>query len=422
MGGELATASDQVPTQEERFRRRWPKRLSATLSILAALVVVPTAIGSVLPGIPIVGLAAAVLTGFYALHLVLIGIGGAAAAIVARRLTARKRFVTVIVLNTVAAVILVVPLFSQVIAAERAGAKISWMAHMIMGAPLPKLQPSRTVEYATLAGRRLFLDIYDPSHRVLSAQSTPVIMIHGGGFLYGHRSDGRDWDRWFAERGYTVFDVDYRLTPPVSWNLAAQDVACAMSWVREHQRTLNVSAAHTLIVGQSAGASLALQVAYGIGDDSVKSSCGGVVEAPIAVFALYPVEDFRLAWRENLRVGPANGRDINIGYIGGSPQEFPERYQAVSPVDHVRAGIPPTMIAFGAHDHLVPVIGHGALSAKLQTLGVPRVFLEIPYSDHGYDLVWGSLGGQTTRAVLSRFLAEHCPAAARVTGTQAKEG
>ncbi len=413
--------------QEEGFRRRWPKRLAVGLAILAALVAVPAAIGSVLPGIPLIGLAAAVLTGFYALHMVLIGIGGAIAAFVARRLAASKGFVALIALNAVAAAVLLVPLSSQVSAAEGAGAKISWGSHMIMGAPLPKLQPSRTVEYATVEGRKLLLDIYDPSDRARGAQSTPVIMIHGGGFLYGHRSDGRDWDRWFADGGYTVFDVDYRLTPPVSWNVAAQDVACAMSWVREHQRALNVSAAHTLIVGQSAGASLALQVAYGIGDSSVRSSCGGSVEAPVAVFALYPVEDFRLAWTENLRVGPANGRDINIGYIGGSPQQFPERYQAVSPIDHVRPGIPPTMIAYGAHDHLVPVIGHSALSAKLQTLGVPSVFLEIPYSDHGYDLVWGSLGGQTTRAVLSRFLAEHCPPTdphleVKGAGTQAKEG
>jgi acetyl esterase/lipase len=234
-------------------------------------------------------------------------------------------------------------------------------------------------------------------------------MIHGGGFVHGKRSDGRDWDRWFAERGYTVFDVDYRLNPPVNWNLAAADVACALSWIRQHEQELNVVAAHALIVGQSAGASLALQVAYGVGDDSVRSSCDGVVGVPVAVLAIYPAEDFKLAWEQDLKLGPVSGRDINIGYIGGSPEQFPERYRAVSAIEHVRPGLPPTMVTYGAHDHLVPISGHAELHSRLEQFSIPSVLLEIPYSDHGYDLVWGSLGAQITRHVLMNFLSAHCP-------------
>jgi hypothetical protein len=38
---------------------------------------------------------------------------------------------------------------------------------------------------------------------------------------------------------------------------------------------------------------------------------------------------------------------------------------------------------------------------------VPNVRLVVPYSDHGYDAFWGSIGGQITRHVLGDFLSQH---------------
>ena len=131
---------------------------------------------------------------------------------------------------------------------------------------------------------------------------------------------------------------------------------------------------------------------------------------PDAAFALYPAEDFGLLWTEERRVGPLDTRDVDITYIGGPPAQFPDRYRAVSPMAHVRAGLPPTLIAYGAADHLIPIGGHGPLAAKLTEVGVPNVLLAIPYNDHGYDAFWGSIGGQITRHVLGEFLRRHFPA------------
>ncbi len=236
-----------------------------------------------------------------------------------------------------------------------------------------------------------------------------VVMIHGGGYSMGERSDGVQWDRWFAARGYPVFDVDYRLDPPVSWNLAAPDVACAMMWIAAHANEYHIAPDRILITGQSAGGGLALQVAYGLGDGTVTSSCGGTVPQPKAVFALYPPEDFVMAWDMDTGVGPLSSRTLNTGYIGGSPEQFSDRYAVVSPVFHVRPGLPPTLIAAGAHDHLVPFEGHVEIMDKLNAAGVPVKLLRIPVGEHGYDLMWGSIGGQVTRKVVGDFLDKYLP-------------
>jgi acetyl esterase/lipase len=226
----------------------------------------------------------------------------------------------------------------------------------------------------------------------------------------GERSDGIRWDRWFADRGYTVFDVDYRLDPPVSWNLAAPDVACAMAWVASHASEYHIAPDRMLITGQSAGGGLAMQVAYGLGDGTIVSSCGGTVPQPKAVFALYPPEDFAMAWNLDMGLPPVGARVLNTGYIGGSPEQFPDRYRYTSAVFHVRPGLPPTLIAAGALDHLVPFGGHTEIVEKLNAAGVPNELLSVPYGEHGYDLAWGGIGGQITRKVVADFLAKYLPA------------
>ncbi len=196
----------------------------------------------------------------------------------------------------------------------------------------------------------------------------------------------------------------------MTWNKAAQDAACAASWIAANAAEFNVNPERMLISGQSAGAGLALQVAYGLGDGTVVSSCGGKVPQPAAVFAIYPPEDFELGWNLNTALPGMSARSVEAQYIGGSPQQFPERYRAVSAIYHARPGLPPTLITGGDHDHLVPYGGHLEMVAALNRANVPNVLVTIPYAEHGYDLVWNSLGAQITRQAVAKFLDQYLPA------------
>ena len=47
-----------------------------------------------------------------------------------------------------------------------------------------------------------------------------MIVVHGGGWRSGERGDFPLWNAWFASKGYVVFDIDYRLSPPPTWREA----------------------------------------------------------------------------------------------------------------------------------------------------------------------------------------------------------
>jgi acetyl esterase len=378
--------------------------------VVTALVFLSVA-GALFPRLPVLGAIGTFLESFFSLHLVLAALAGLALALLARRRAPNRAANFAVVCGLLAALSAIVPLAALVRTAHQYGADISWTDHLHARARFAAPTSNQTVLYATVDGKNLYADVYLPANSpALTGKSAPVLMMHGGGYVRGHRSMARDWDRWFTARGYTVFDIDYRLAPPPTWNQAAQDAACAMAWINAHADEYHVDANRMLLTGQSAGAGLALQVAYGLGDGTVKSSCGGDAPQPKAVFALYPPDDFALGWNMNARLGPASARKFLNAYIGGSPQEFPERYRAVSAIFHVRPGLPPTLIAAGEPDHLVPFAGHLELVAELNHAGVPNQLVAIPYSEHAYDVIWGSLGGQITRHALEEFLNQYLPA------------
>ena len=389
-------------------------RARTLCSIIAAVAVVLASLavlGALVPAIPALGTIGTLLEGFLTLHVVLLALVGTVLAwyAVAR---GAGRFTNVIaILGIVAVAGSLVPLVALARLAHQVGAPLSWALHLRVVPGGPALVPDETQLYASPGGKPLHVDIYRPRAPQSGGRSTPVVMMHGGGFVVGQRSGGTlNWDRWFTQRGYTVFDIDYRLSPPASWNLAAPDVACALTWIAAHADQYHVAAERVLLAGQSAGGGLAMQVAYGLADGTVTSSCGGVAVQPRAVIALYPPDDLALPWRLDTGMGPIGGRTFNTAYLGGSPEEFPQRYWTVSPVFHIRPGSAPTLIGAGEHDHLVPMAGHVDAIGRMDKAGVPHVLVAVPYSDHGYDAAWGSLGSQITQHAAAQFLEKYSPA------------
>jgi acetyl esterase/lipase len=124
------------------------------------------------------------------------------------------------------------------------------------------------VTYARPGGEELKADIWRPHGGVVAdaAEGRPaVIVVHGGGWRSGERGDFPLWNAWLASRGYVVFDIDYRLSPPPSWRDAPADVRCAVRWVKENAARYGVDADRVALMGRSAGGHLALLTAYSQG-------------------------------------------------------------------------------------------------------------------------------------------------------------
>ena len=275
--------------------------------------------------------------------------------------------------------------------------------------------PDRTVPYATVEGGRvLSLDVYLPSPRP-ATPSRPLVVVHGGFWSAGQRGEASLASRALADRGLTVFDVEYRLAPQPNWQTALGDVKCAIGWIKQHAATddWNVDSKKVALLGRSAGAHLALMAAYTATADDLPASCpprhaagGAAVDSSVeSVISLYGPTDLNWAYGHPANLRAADSPQKLRAFLGDAPEREPERYRAMSPTERVTATAPRTLLVQGGRDQFVAPDQMDRLAARLAALGVPHETLVIPYAQHAFDFVPGSFSSQILDATLRAFLA-----------------
>jgi acetyl esterase/lipase len=272
------------------------------------------------------------------------------------------------------------------------------MPHLNGGGP----QIDKTVSYGTaLDGLSLVLDIWRAPGVFEGKLRPAIVKLHGGAWNWGARSSQQEWNKLFNNLGYDVFDVDYRMPPPVRWLDEIGDVKCAIGFVMANAQNYHTDIQRISIMGSSAGANLALLAAYSRGDPLLPPSCHPADVKIRSVINLYGPTDMALLYRTT------GDRKAMDAYIGGSPSEFPDRYKLLSPISHINAHTPPTITLQGEADHLVLVEQTTILTKALTAAGIDHETYLFPWADHSFDVYWGSITTQVARSKVAAFLQKH---------------
>jgi acetyl esterase/lipase len=267
-----------------------------------------------------------------------------------------------------------------------ARAKPIVIADLIHAAP-PSISP-QTLTFQP----GLTLDLYrrHDSH----VPSPVVVVVHGGYWQVGDSRQLPEIDHYLAQRGYAVAAVNYRKAPTHPFPAARDDVIAGMGYLKTHADELTLDPKRFVLLGRSAGGHLALVVAYSLRSPAVR----GVV-------SLYAPTDLVWSWNN-----PGNPRVIDAfgllrSFLGGSPEEKPDVYQAASPLQLAHPEAPPTLLLHGGRDELIWPRQSERLVERLEELKVKHLLISLPWADHGFDAnLWGP-SGQIYLYVLERFLA-----------------
>jgi acetyl esterase/lipase len=266
-------------------------------------------------------------------------------------------------------------------------------------------RPSQTVSHATVNGTPLALDVYLPRVRP-TTPGRAVLVIHGGFWSAGEKGEATLQSQRLADHGFTVFDVQYRITPQPNWQTATGDVKCAIGWVKQHADTpaWNIDPKRVALLGRSAGGHLALMAAYAPSDPELPASCEAGDTSVDAVIALYAPTDLAWGYKYPANAWVVDSRAKLRAFLGGPPDRDAARFRALSPLERVTAAAPRTLLAHGGRDQMVPHGHMGLLAARLRALGVPCDTLFIPYAQHAFDFVVGGFSDQILEAEVLRFL------------------
>ncbi|MBD3674891.1 MAG: alpha/beta hydrolase [Planctomycetaceae bacterium] len=229
-----------------------------------------------------------------------------------------------------------------------------------------KLEPDRTITYKTIGDRELKLHVFEPEGHQPTDKCPVFLVIHGGGWVNGE-------PRWFypiadkfRDRGMYAVSLEYRLLSQGKENTVfdcVKDGRSAVRYLRAHAEELGIDPERIVAAGGSAGGHVAVGTALfdAVNDESddLAISC-----RPDLLVLFYPV--------------------IDTSEEGYGRQKIGDRWQELSPVDHVQKGLPPTLVFHGTGDKVTPYAGAVEFQKKMQAAGNECKLISHEGGRHGY--------------------------------------
>ncbi len=189
------------------------------------------------------------------------------------------------------------------------------------------------VIYATLPDtpygtRDLHLDIFKPEK---SGRYPGIIIVHGGGWISGNRSQHVPLAQQLASRGFVAATVEYRLSPEALYPAAIYDIKASIRWMRANAVKYSIDPDHIAILGFSAGGQLAALTGM---TNGVKKFEGYKINENFnsdvqAIVDIDGILDFLAPWSLNLVREP---NTCDVVWLGGSYEEKPEIWKEASAI------------------------------------------------------------------------------------------
>jgi pectinesterase len=204
------------------------------------------------------------------------------------------------------------------------------------------VKEKRNIRYCRAGNRKLFLDVFYPAERS-KQKRVAVMMIFGGGWRSGNRTQHHPLAQKLASLGYVCFTPDYRLSTEALYPAAIYDCKAAVRWIRKHAKKYGVDPRKITVAGFSAGGELAAFLASTnyvrkYEGDGCNSSTGSEVQALINI-------DGTLSF-----VHPESGegddsKKISAAtyWFGYSKKDSVKLWEEASPLTHVGSQAPPAL-------------------------------------------------------------------------------
>ncbi|WP_052361667.1 alpha/beta hydrolase [Geminisphaera colitermitum] len=279
----------------------------------------------------------------------------------------------------------ILPLLAAIIVTATLSAVTAATAAPAVTTPLPD-----KVVYKTAGDIPLHLYIYEPASSPPSADARPALLfIHGGGWDHGRptRKNAVELAKKFADMGLVTFALQYRLIP--GWKDmhkqseaeknayggtisdkntvfdSVRDARSAMRYLRAHAAELRIDPARIAVAGGSAGGHLTASTTLLIGPDIDE-----------------PGEDTSISCAANALIffNPV----IDTSRTGYGNKKIGARWKELSPVDHVRSGLPPAILFHGTADRTVPFANAQKFHDAMLAAGNTCEFYPHEGGDHGY--------------------------------------
>ena len=265
------------------------------------------------------------------------------------------------------------------------------------------------VVFGTGGGRELRGDVFRPPAG--SANGAGVLLIHGGGWEHGDRTQLKGYGILLGRIGYTCVACEYRLSGEAQWPAQLHDVKAALRWMRANAEHLRIDPSRVAVSGNSAGGHLSLMLAATPNMAEFEGSGGhaGVgtdVAASVAFYAPTNLGASRPASESvepTITPPPRMLPDVVSRLLGADAPVG--RVRGASPITYVRADFPPTLLISGNRDVVVPADESTRMYRALMAAGARAELHVYEGAPHAFDAL--PAFGRQCAAIVALFLDRH---------------
>ncbi|RXM43690.1 alpha/beta hydrolase [Flavobacterium sp. YO12] len=230
------------------------------------------------------------------------------------------------------------------------------------------------VAYFTSKERTLHLDAFVNNKQ---KQNPAVIMIHGGGWRSGNKSQMNPLAQEITSKGYSCFTIEYRLSLEAKYPYGVYDVKNAIRFIKDNAKKFNVDPNKIAVLGCSSGGQMAALIGTTNGisafdDPSNKSKSSSKVNAIINV-------DGILAFRHP----ESSEGEMASFWLGGSYEEKTENWKNASALSHTNKNTPPILFINSSIDRF-----HAGRDDMIKILNQYKIYSEVHTIENSPHSFW----------------------------------
>jgi acetyl esterase/lipase len=231
-----------------------------------------------------------------------------------------------------------------------------------------------------------------------------AVVIHGGCWVsrFASVTNSTPISDALRDAGIATWNIEYRRldSPGGGWPNTFLDVARATDHLRALARQYRLDLARVITIGHSAGGHLAVWLAAA---DKVPAASEIARRDPlplkgaIALAGIVDLADFRTYSRTTCG-------DVVDPLMGGTPEQFPDRYAAGSPTRLFPLSVPHAQVV-GSEDRIMPSRAREAHEAAAKSSGSAFELVVIPDASHHEVMSPRSAAWPAILSVVRRMLA-----------------
>jgi acetyl esterase/lipase len=219
---------------------------------------------------------------------------------------------------------------------------------------------------------------YDPE--LIKTETLPVVVnIHGGGFVKGDKKHRTSLCGVYANKGYFVLNINYRLSPKSKFPAGVQDAVKAINYLDTVKDKYNIDLGKVVVTGDSSGAYYATMLVAVTHDETLRTAlkCDEVKIMPKCLVSCCGPYDlvsiitsiklpFDLIWDMGHCLLDSDTFQLKKDF---SNMEEYEHIKEISPINWVNEKWGPTLLVMASEDFFCKGQGE-LLEKKLQEIGV----------------------------------------------------